>query len=107
MLDAFDPSRTFRFSCEDVVVSCFLHVAQFQVFRYSFQNAVAPNFNLVVLIQLAPVTPSDHASHAMGPSDALQMLSASAGGGNGNWEIKDFMQMNNPAIFALRQGHYI
>ena len=53
MLDAFDSSRTFRFSFEDVVVSCFLHVAQFQVFRYALQNAVAPNFNLVVLIQLA------------------------------------------------------
>ena len=65
------------------------------------QNAVAPNFNLVVLIQFAPVTPSDHASHAMGPSDALQMLSASAGGGNGNLEILDFMRMNNPVIFVL------
>ena len=104
MLDAFDPSRTFRFSCEDVVVSCFLHVAQFQVFRYALQNAVAPNFNLVALIQLAPVTPSDHARHAMGPSDALQMLSAIAGGGNGNWEILDFMRMNNPVIFVLDQA---
>ena len=101
MLDAFDSSRTFRFSCEDVVVSCSLHVAQFQVYRYALQNAVAPNFNLVALIQLAPVIPSDHARHAMGPSDALQLLSAIAGGGNGNLEIVDFMRMNNPVIFVL------
>ena len=77
MLDAFDSSRTFRFSCEDVVVSCSLHVAQFQVYRYALQNAVAANFNLVALIQLAPVIPSDHARHAMGRPEALQLLAQS------------------------------
>ena len=39
----------------------------------------------------------------MGPSDALQMLSATAGGGNGNWEILDFMRMNNPVILVLNK----
>ena len=101
MLDAFDSSRTFRYSCEDVCMSCFLHVAQFQVYRYALQNAVASNFNLVALIQLAPVIPSDHARHAMGRSDALQLLSAIAGGSNGNCEIVDFMRLNNPVIFVL------
>ena len=101
MLDAFDSSRTFRFSCEDVCMSCSLHVAQFQVYRYTLQNAVAANFNLVALIQLAPVIPSDHARLAMGRSEALQLLSASAGGGNDNWEIVDFMRTNNPVIFVL------
>ena len=44
---------------------------------------------------------------SMGLSDALQMLSSPAGGGNGKWEIKASRQMYNPAIFALRQGYYI
>ena len=101
MLDAFDSSRTFRFSSEDVCMTCSLHVAQFQVYRSMQQNAVSANFNLVALIQLSPVIPSDKARFAMGRSDALQLLSVSAGGGNDNWEIVDFMRTNNPVIFVL------
>ena len=82
-------------------MSCSLHVAQFQVYRYTLQNAVAANFNLVALIQLSPVISSDKARFAMGRSDALQLLSVSAGGGDDNWEIVDFMRTNNPVIFVL------